>query len=319
LIKIDIMPCFCKFTTLLYGLVLLALNQSCAPNRSAIHFVYPNGNTKALIMSYDDGLVQDIKLVGLFNENGITGTFNLNSGLFGQTNIWKRNNAPDIIATYVSKDSLLYIYKHHEIAAHGATHLNFTNASDSAIYQDVMADIKELKNLTNITVVSMAYPFGSSNEHIAGIVKSTGITNARTIASTYTFDLPKDYWLWHPTCHDSKGLQLVNDYLSLKSNELSVFHVWGHSWEFDDTNRWNDMTNFCRKIGNRKDIWYTGAGEFTAYQLALKGLVFRQDSIINPSPNQTIWYRQQNTLFALSPGQAIPDPGKSSKKMKFEP
>jgi peptidoglycan/xylan/chitin deacetylase (PgdA/CDA1 family) len=308
------MLCIRTVSALLSCLVLLAVNQSCAPHRSAIHFVYPNGSEKALIMSYDDGLVQDKKLITLFNENGITGTFNLNSALFGKTNTWHRNNAPDIIATYVSKDSLLYIYKHHEIAAHGATHLNFLNASDSAVYQDVISDLNLLKTLTNDTIISMAYPFGSSNEHIAGIVKSTGITNARTVASTNTFALPKDYLLWHPTCHDSTALEMVNDYLSLKSNELSVFHVWGHSWEFDDAKRWDAITAFCRKIGNRKDIWYTGAGEFTAYQLGLKGLVYRQDSIINPSPNQTIWYKQRNTLHSLSPGQAIPDPGKSLKK-----
>jgi peptidoglycan/xylan/chitin deacetylase (PgdA/CDA1 family) len=308
------MICIRTVSALLSCLVLLAVNQSCAPHRSAIHFVYPNGHKKALIMSYDDGLVQDIKLVGLFNENGIVGTFNLNSGLLGQTNTWKRNNAPDIIATYVSKDSLLYIYKNHEIAAHGATHLNFAQASDSAIYSEVITDMRQLKALTNYTVISMAYPFGSSNAHIAGIVKSTGITNARTVASTYTFDLPKDYLLWHPTCHDSSALEKVNDYLSLKNNELSVFHIWGHSWEFEDANRWNDITNFCRKIGNRKDIWYAGAGEFTAYQLALKGLVFRQDSILNPSQNQTVWYRERNNLHALSPGQAIPAATVKSKK-----
>jgi peptidoglycan-N-acetylglucosamine deacetylase len=308
------MLCIRTISALLSCIILLAVSQSCAPHHSAIHFVYPNGPEKALIMSYDDGLVQDKKLIALFNENGITGTFNLNSGLFGQTNTWRRNNAPDIIATYVSKDSLLHIYKHHEIAAHGATHLNFLNASDSAIYQDVMTDIKQLTTLTNIAVISMAYPFGSSNEHIAGIVRTTGITNARTVASTYTFALPKDYLLWHPTCHDSSALGMVNDYLSLKSNGLSVFNVWGHSWEFDDAKRWDKITNFCRKIGNRKDIWYAGAGEFTAYQLALKGLIFRQDSIINPSPNQTIWYRQQNKLHSLSPGQAIPSTMELSRK-----
>ncbi len=308
------MPCFRKFTALLYGLLMLAVIQSCAPHRTAIDFVYPNGTKKALIMSYDDGLVQDIKLAGLFNENGIKGTFNLNSALFGQTNTWHRNNAPDIIATYVSKDSLLYIYKNHEIAAHGATHLNFLQASDTAIYQDVMADLTLLKTLTNGEIVSMAYPFGNSNEHIAAIVKSTGITNARTVASTHTFDLPSDYLLWHPTCHDSTALEMVNDYLSLKSNGLSVFNVWGHSWEFDDAKRWDAITTFCRKTGNRKDIWYAGAGEFTAYQLALKSLVFRQDSIINPSQNQTIWYKQRNNLHSISPGQAIPKATVKSKK-----
>ena len=41
---------------------------------------FPGGKRKALTMSYDDGRVQDRRLVEIFNRHGIRGTFFLNSG-----------------------------------------------------------------------------------------------------------------------------------------------------------------------------------------------------------------------------------------------
>ena len=40
---------------------------------------FPEGKTKALTFSYDDGEKQDIRLIQLFNKYGLKGTFNLNS------------------------------------------------------------------------------------------------------------------------------------------------------------------------------------------------------------------------------------------------
>ncbi len=43
---------------------------------------YPNGKSKALTFSYDDGMKHDRRLVELFNRYGLKGTFHLNGGLF---------------------------------------------------------------------------------------------------------------------------------------------------------------------------------------------------------------------------------------------
>ena len=45
--------------------------------------LFPGGVRRALTMSYDDGAEFDRRLVGIFNENGIRGTFHLNSGKLG--------------------------------------------------------------------------------------------------------------------------------------------------------------------------------------------------------------------------------------------
>ena len=44
------------------------------------HLRYPGGLAKAVTFSYDDGVEQDIRLVEIFNKNGIKGTFNINTG-----------------------------------------------------------------------------------------------------------------------------------------------------------------------------------------------------------------------------------------------
>ena len=42
---------------------------------------YPGGKTKAFNITYDDGILQDVRFVALLNKYGIKGTFNLNSAL----------------------------------------------------------------------------------------------------------------------------------------------------------------------------------------------------------------------------------------------
>jgi hypothetical protein len=84
-----------------------------------------------------------------------------------------------------------------------------------------------------------------------------------------------------------------------------VFLVWGHSWEFKDERRWNDISNFCKKIGNRKDIWYVGSGEFIDYQLTLKKLKITDGTIENPKGNKVVWFKQDGILKVLKPGDRI--------------
>ncbi|UUZ84487.1 hypothetical protein LJK88_12925 [Paenibacillus sp. P26] len=45
--------------------------------------LFPGGKTKALTLSFDDGREYDRRLVRIFNEYGLRGTFHLNSGFLG--------------------------------------------------------------------------------------------------------------------------------------------------------------------------------------------------------------------------------------------
>jgi peptidoglycan-N-acetylglucosamine deacetylase len=291
--------------TILLLVAFYLLLSSCTNNEKFINFTYPDGKYKALIMSYDDGVIQDIQLTKLFNENGIVGTFNLNSAYLGTTRGWAKEYGDSIYQKYIPKDSLMTVYKNHEIAAHAAFHKDFLNISDNEILEELNTDISALTELTSREIKSMAYPFGNTNGHIAKVVSTTQITNARTVNDTYEFNLPTNYLIWNPTCHDSKALDYLDKYLGLDKPELSLFYVWGHSWEFGDKKRLDNIIKFCQQIGKKSDIWYVGSGPYIEYLKSLKKVEIHENEIINPSGNQSVWIQTSTRLRILKPGEKI--------------
>ena len=285
--------------------VLGLLLMGCSEKSTEIDWVYPNGNHKALIMSYDDGLDDDIALAQLFDRYGIIGTFHLNSGLLDTRAIWNEGKPNEILQTYLSKDTLVHVFKNHEIAVHGTYHKALVGLSDKEILEEINVDIENLTILSDRKISSMAYAFGSTNDHVAEVIGTTPLTNARTIKSSYNFDLPEDYYLWNPTCHDSEALEYLEAYISLDSPSLSLFYVWGHSWELRDTLRNQNILKFCNEIGDRDDIWYTGAGDFADYHASLKVLEIGPQQIVNPEGNGVVYYREKGQLKSLNPGQRL--------------
>ncbi|MCI9574803.1 MAG: polysaccharide deacetylase family protein, partial [Lachnospiraceae bacterium] len=75
-----------------------------------VYTCFPEGKTKALTMSYDDGRLQDERLVDIFNRNGIKGTFNLNYGLMEKD------------GNRIARERVRELYQGHEVATHCLTH-----------------------------------------------------------------------------------------------------------------------------------------------------------------------------------------------------
>ena len=74
-----------------------------------IYKCFPGGKFKVLTLSYDDGKLEDKRLVDIFNKNGIRATFNVNSGL---------TDMPIRLPASEWND----LYDNHEIALHTCTH-----------------------------------------------------------------------------------------------------------------------------------------------------------------------------------------------------
>ena len=69
-----------------------------------VYCCFPGGKHKALTMSYDDGRLEDRRLIEIFNRNGIRGTFHLNSGL------WEGD------ARRIQPEEIAELYRGHEVA-----------------------------------------------------------------------------------------------------------------------------------------------------------------------------------------------------------
>ena len=225
-------------------------------------FFETQGKTKAITFSYDDGTVQDIRLIELLNKYNLKCTFNLNSELLSTPNILIRDNKR-INHYKIHKNDVKYVYEGHEIAVHTLTHPNLTKCEDDEVIRQVELDRQNLSELAGYDVVGMAYPCGGVNndDRVAEIIKNhTGIQYSRTITSTDSFDLQTNLYRFNPTgwhLNLDKMMSLGKEFIEMKSDTPKIFYIWGHSFEMDyDSDCWGKLEEFFKLISNRNDIFY---------------------------------------------------------------
>jgi peptidoglycan/xylan/chitin deacetylase (PgdA/CDA1 family) len=241
------------------------------PNETMLN-TFPNGASKALIFSYDDGLEQDIRLVRLLDNHGIKATFNLNSGRLGQKALWLKD-LTGLAGRYLTAQEAREVYQNHEIAAHSVNHPVLTDLEDETLGREIAADVAALQFLSPYPVTSFAYPFGRYDTRVIQALRQAGINNARTGQDTGEFALPADPLVWHPTTHHSNAQAIIDRFLHSDTGHSEVCLIWGHSWEFDRDephNNWRYLERLLNRLAGHKDIWYTGAGEFVRHCLATK-------------------------------------------------
>lgn len=217
---------------------------------------------KAITFSYDDGVVQDIRLIELLNKYGLKCTFNLNSELLSKKGMLIREGKR--IAHYkIHAEDVKHIYEGHEVAVHTLTHPNLTQCDDKEIIRQVEADRLNLSELVEYEVVGMAYPCGGVNndDRVAGIIKkNTGVKYSRTITTNNCFDLQENLNRFNPTAYHldfEKMMQLGREFVEFKPKEPKVFYIWGHSYEMDyGADYWVKLEEFFKLISNKEDIFY---------------------------------------------------------------
>lgn len=248
-----------------------------------IYICFPKGRAKALTMSYDDGKIQDERLVHIFNQYGIKGTFNLNYGLMD------REQTP----SRIGRDKIAALYKGHEVATHTMTHPTIARCPLTEVAEEIIEDRKGLEKLTGGLVRGHAYPNGSYSEEIKQLFRQLGIAYGRVVEAIPDYELPKDPLEWHPTCHhnDPELMKKAEFFAEFgKSQYLKLMYVWGHSYEFDNNDNWEVIENFCKYMGGREDIWYATNIEIIDYMEAARRLQFTAggDSVYNPGA-ESIW------------------------------
>ena len=244
-------------------------------NEKNLHVIYtcfPEGKHKVLTMSYDDGRVEDRRLVEIFNKYGIKGTFHINGGL-----------DMDRIPTSEWKE----LYKGHEVSCHTYLHPTIQRCPIEQVMQQVIEDRRVLENAVGYPVRGMSYPNGSLSDEIVKYLPAVGIKYSRTVVSTGNFGMPTDYLRWNATCHHNRNLMdRAKEFAELfKTQYLYMMYVWGHSYEFSQQNNWELMEEFCEFMSGRDDIWYATNIEIVDYMEAADRLQFTIDgeNVYNPS------------------------------------
>ena len=249
-----------------------------------IYTCFPQGKAKALTMSYDDGKIQDERLIEIFNRHGIRGTFNLNYGMMDKENLTPPR---------IPKERVKELYRGHEIATHTMTHPTIARCPLTQVAEEILEDRKGLESITGTIVRGHAYPNGSYSEEIKQLFRQLGIAYARVVEAVDDYALPTDPMEWHPTCHHNAPdlMEKAKFFAEFKKSQyLKLMYVWGHSYEFDNNDNWNVIEEFCDYMGGREDIWYATNIEIIDYMEAAKNLRFSADctKVYNPSAT-SVW------------------------------
>lgn len=269
-----------------------------------VNFTYPNGFKKAFTLSYDDGVYQDIRFIEIINKYNLKATFNLNSGVPAGTS-WNCDGV-DIVRMDLNKT--VDLYKGHEIAIHSLTHPDLVKLSKEDIKKEILEDKINLEKIYNTEVSGMAYPFGTYDEDVINVIREIGVSYSRTVKDTEKFILPDNFLKWHPTCrHENpKLMTLAEEFLNSTSSDMSLFYVWGHSYEFDVNNNWNIIEDLAKYISNKDNVWYATNKEIYNYITALKSVEVLEDDkkIINKS-NMDIYAEIDKNLILIPVGQTF--------------
>ena len=224
--------------------------------------------SKSLIVtsSWDDGHENDIKLARLLTKYNMKGTFYI-------TKNYKKPLLPE---------KIIEISNNHEIGAHTLNHSKLTEITLAEAEKEITGSKIYLETLLNHSVTMFCYPCGMYNERIKQLVKKSGFVAART-CKTGNFEFPPDKYEWQISMHLSNGSPLMTSKMILKNKLLlktffdwelrvkylfdvafntgGIFHIWGHSWEFEEKNEWEKLERVFDYIANRKNILYKTNGQ----------------------------------------------------------
>lgn len=269
-----------------------------------VYICFPEGKAKALTMSYDDGKIEDVRLLEIFNKYGIKGTFNINYGIM-------LHESPGQKHPRILKEQVKELYAGHEIATHTMTHPTIERCPLTEVAAEILEDRKGLEKLTGGLVRGHAYPNGSYSEDIKQLFRQLGIAYARVVETVPDFALPRDPMEWHPTCHhnDPELMKHAEFFANFQKKQyLKLMYVWGHSYEFAERDNWEVIEEFCKYMGGREDIWYATNIEIIDYMEAAHNLKFAADneSVYNPNAI-SVWLQLNGGKCVEIPGGAFVD------------
>ena len=274
---------------------------------------YPDGKSKAVTFSYDDGIPQDKRLAELFDKYGMKGTFNFNT---------EGKRAPKFTKEEIHE---IFLSKGHEIAVHGAEHRANGSMRPIEGIRDVLDCRLALEEMCDTIIRGMAYPdsgitlmgnFGSY-EKVKNYLVELDIAYARTLGGdNNSFRLPEDFHAWMPTAHHTnpKIMEYIDEFLAIDISP-SVYHarrvprllyIWGHSYEFDRNDNWDLIEEICKRLANNDDIWYATNIEIYEYVEAYKRLIYSADGykIYNPTL-LNVWLDVDGVLYCVKSGETI--------------
>lgn len=249
---------------------------------------------KYVTFSFDDGLEQDKRLIGMMNKYGLKGTFNISAGLTGKKQLVagfgtlglmekEENVKRNKMLTYVPQfripaDELRQVYDGFEVASHAFRHEPLPFISEEAMKESVDLDLENLEKLFGYRIYGHAYAKGMTSRKVQNYLRTKGIVYARGVRSGKGFSFPENPMNLSPTCsHISKNVfELIDRFLAAEPADGDMLmYIWGHGYECDynaPEASWYKTEKIFDKLSGRDDLVYcTNLEAFTDHNNRKQG------------------------------------------------
>lgn len=268
-----------------------------------IRKLYPGGKSKAFNISYDDGVIQDIRFVEMLGRYGLKGTFNLNYGLMHQDFTWEHECGMTV--RRLQEQEVASVYEGHEIASHSYSHPYFDNMPETEILKELGADKFFLERLTGREVAGYATPFYYFSDQMEDCVRYCGFEYARISEESNDYSIPENFYRWRGSkFHWDDDL---NDFVQsfLESNqELALCQLVGHSYDLDVMHLWDTMERICHAVAASPEVWAATHIDLVRYLRAMDQLRISDTQIENPT-GISLWLRVNGETVEIHPGETI--------------
>jgi len=268
----------------------------------SVKYSYPGFLQKAVTFSYDDLRIDcDPMLMSIFSKYGIKATFNLVTNKL--TGPQKHIEVEPARSMYEGFDTISHSYSHPLMYLTSPKEESNGNTIQPMTLDEVTSDIKrgqeDMTLLCGKEPIGFVWPFTdprgrSDYQDILDFIRNqTNIKYIRPTGGTGTFAYPEDWYSWKATCHHNSIPEHLPQFLNADpGDDLLLFSIWGHSYEFNyDENtvsnklNWDDIDRYAKILGEDDTIWKADNTEIYNYKTAVDNIWvdYNDDTIINES------------------------------------
>ena len=265
--------------------------------------LYPNGKSKAFNITYDDGVVQDIRFVELLNRYNIKGTFNLNSQLMAEQFCWTHPCGMDV--RRLPAETVVDLYKGHEVACHTLTHPYMHDMDEGAVMYQLGQDKYNLELLFGREICGFAVPFDYYSPLIADCAKRCGFEYARMSERSFSYIPSAEYWWWQcGVFHLDEDFNVYIENFFKTDTELALCQIVGHSYDLDAENMWEDMENILGRIAADNSVASMTNLEIVRYLKAIRSAETAGNYIRNHS-DLPLWFDVDGRVIRVNPHETF--------------
>jgi len=202
---------------------------------------------------WDDGVVDDIRLIEILRRHGAKASFNLSFGLHeeNRTCRWKYEGTKEVFQ--LAKPELRDVYDGFLVANHGFRHAPLARVPLDEGERDVREGRDALEQHFGCPVTGYAYPGGSYNLEAGVLVRDAGHVYARTTHMVDHVFPPTNPMEFHPHCHYKDPL-FWEKFEHAKAAD-DIFYFWGHSYEILTEADWQAFERKISRLSAEPATW----------------------------------------------------------------